>query len=142
MKHVPGIEAKIPFPQVRSEFVSLVDGNQAEATDTIAVEELVDAIPSEPIQTVTSHGATGLACASRRIDEINVGFGQRLQALLKLRAEITSPAMSLESAEPSKTADLRYWRVDEVEVVFAAYRDNYTLAEHPEMGRVAPSPAA
>lgn len=34
--------------------------------------------------------------------------------------------------ETSKTADERYYRIDEMEKLFAIYRDNFTLMEHPE----------
>jgi hypothetical protein len=56
--------------------------------DAIAVEKLADPLPSKSIRIVATHST--LARAGRCIDEIDAGFGLRLQALLHLRAEVNA----------------------------------------------------
>ena len=87
-ENVPGIQAEIPLHQAGSQFFGPGSRDETEAADSIAIEELVDAIPSESIEIVATHRAAGLAGAGGRIDEVDARFGLRLQPLLDRRAEV------------------------------------------------------
>jgi len=73
---------------VRPDLVSPRRRNQAKAEDAIAIKETLDPLPSEQLRIVATQEATGLAGAFSGIDEIDIRLGYRLQASLRLAAEI------------------------------------------------------